>query len=124
MDDSTVLLIKDTEPSKEHIEITNHNYYQQLDMNNILRTKSNKTIASRITAYSRVRMHEFKDICGDVYYSDTDSIITVNKLSDKYINNDLGFMKDECNDLLINEGLFISPKLYGLKLSSGEEIIN
>jgi hypothetical protein len=45
-------------------------------------------------------------------------------LSDKYINNDLGFMKDECNDLLINEGLFISSKLYGLRLSSDEEIIN
>jgi len=28
MDDSTILLIKDTEPSKEHIEVTNHNYYQ------------------------------------------------------------------------------------------------
>lgn len=93
-------------------------------MNNILWTKLNKTIASEITIYSRVRIHKFKDICGDVYYSDTGSIITINKLSDKYINNDLGFMKDECNDLLINEGLFISSKLYGLRLSSGEEIIN
>jgi hypothetical protein len=93
-------------------------------MNNILRTKSNKVITSEITAYLRVQIHEFKDIRGDVYYSNIDSIITGNKLLDKYINNDLGFMKDECNDLLINEVLFILPKLYGLRLSSGEEIIN
>lgn len=91
-------------------------------MNNILRTKLNKAIASEIMIYSRVRIHEFKDIW-DVYYSDTDSIITGNKLSDKYINNDLGFMKDEYNGLLINEGLFISSKLYGLRLSSDKEII-
>jgi hypothetical protein len=93
-------------------------------MNNILRTKSNKAIASEIMAYSKVRIYEFKDIYRDVYYSNTDSIITGNKLPNKYINNDLGFMKDECNDLLINKGLFISSKLYGLRLSSDEEIIN
>jgi hypothetical protein len=32
-------------------------------------------------------------------------------------------MKDEYNRLLINEGLFISSKLYGLRLSSDKEII-
>jgi hypothetical protein len=32
-------------------------------------------------------------------------------------------MKDEYNGLLINERLFISSKLYGLRLSSDKEII-
>lgn len=72
----------------------------------------------------RVRIYEFKNIYEDVYYSSTDSIITGNKLSDKYINNDLEFMKDEYNNLLIYKGLYILSKLYRLRLSSNEEIIN
>ena len=44
---------------------------QMEDINNNLRTKSNRAIAAAITAYSRVRIHQFKDICGDVLYSDT-----------------------------------------------------
>lgn len=122
-DDATALLIRDTQPSKLHTDATGHEYYKKLDINKSPRTKSNRAIASATTGYARVRIHQFKDICGDVYYSDTDSIITGNKLSDNYINKDLGFMKDECEGLAITEAIFISPKLYGLRLSSGEEII-
>jgi hypothetical protein len=121
-DDKTALLIRDIEPSKEITEATKHNYYHYLDINNS-RTKSNRAIASAITGYSRIRIHQFKNICGDVFYSDTDSIITSNKIPEIYLNKDLGFMKDECKGISISEGVFISPKLYGLRLATGEEII-
>jgi len=59
-----------------------------------------------------------------MYYILTpDSIITSNKLPENYISKELGFMKDECKGVLITEGIFISPKLYGLRLATGEEII-
>lgn len=122
-DDETALLIRDVRASKDHCEATNNKYLDHLDINNTTRTKSNRAIAAAITAYSRIRIHQFKDICGDVYYSDTDSIVTGNKLDDKYVNNLLGMMKDEFKGVLITEGIFLSPKLYGLRLADGTEVI-
>ena len=112
-------LIRDVEPSKQLCEATNNKYTDFLTTMDKNRIKSNRAIASAITAYSRVRIHQFKVICGDVYYSDTDSIITGNTLSDQYINDELGMMKDECIGLNIDEGIFISSKFYGLKMSDG-----
>lgn len=122
-DDQTALLIRELQPSKELCETTGHKYSEYFDIHNTNRTKSNRAIAAAITGYSRIRIHQFKDICGDVYYSDTDSIVTGNILNDKYVNNELGMMKDEFNGQLISEGIFISPKLYGLRLDNGKEII-
>lgn len=121
-DDKTALLIRDVKASKDLCDATDQDYYKNLDINNRNRTKSNRAIASAITAYSRIRTHQFKDILGDVYYSDTDSVISGNKLSDKYLSDDLGMMKDEFKGKSIEKGIFISPKLYGLKVN-GKEII-
>jgi hypothetical protein len=122
-DDQTALLIREVQPSKELCETTGHKFTEHFDIHNKDRTKSNRAIAAAITGYSRIRIHQFKDICGDVYYSDTDSIITSNKLDEKYLNNELGMMKDEFKGQIISEGIFISPKLYGLRLDNGKEII-
>lgn len=122
-DNETALLIRDTQASKDLCENTNHNYYEHMGVNDKNRIKSNRGIAAAITAYSRVKIHQYKDLCGDVYYSDTDSIVSGNKLAGEYINNELGFMKDEYPEHRISEAVFISPKLYGLKLGDGSEII-
>lgn len=122
-DDKTGLLIRDVNPSKMLCESTTHKYIDHISGDGLNRTKSNRAIAAAITAYSRIKIHQFKDICGDVYYSDTDSIVTGRKLSDEYVNNELGFMKNEFPNNMISEGIFISPKLYALRLDNGEEII-
>lgn len=124
-DVNDVLLVRDSKPNKELCKLTGADYLSALksSMNDGANVKSNRAIAGAITAYSRIHIHKFKVICGDVYYSDTDSIITSNKLDDKYISDALGMMKDELNGKLISDGIFISPKLYGLKLDNGKEII-
>lgn len=122
-DNETALIIRESQPSKELCATTKHDYYDHLDTNSAARTKSNRAIAAAITAYSRVRIHEFKDICGDIYYSDTDSIVSGNQLPEKYVNDGLGFMKHEFKDESISEAIFISPKLYGLRFNSGKEVI-
>jgi hypothetical protein len=54
-------------------------------------------------------------------YSDTDSVTLEKPLDDKYISStELGKMKLE---LIIDEGIYISPKFYGLKSESGEIVI-
>jgi hypothetical protein len=53
-------------------------------------------------------------------YSDTDSI-TLEKPLDKYISStELGKFKLES---IITEGIYISPKFYGLNCENGETII-
>jgi hypothetical protein len=37
--------------------------------------------------------------------------------------DEIGLMKDESNGQIVEEGYFISPKVYGLKLSDGKAII-
>lgn len=73
--------------------------------------KSNVAIASAVTSYARIHMIPFK-INGDVYYTDTDSIITATKLDDSLLGKDIGFMKDELNGLLIEEAYFLGIKQY------------
>ena len=121
-DDQTALIIRDVKPSRELCEATGQKYTDYIDQTGE-RTKSNRAMAAAITAYSRIRIHEFKMICGDIYYSDTDSIVTGNKLPDEYINDGLGNMKEEYNEDRISEAIFISPKLYGLRFKSGKEIV-
>lgn len=54
-------------------------------------------------------------------YCDTDSITLEKPLDDKYISStELGKFKLES---IINEGIYISPKFYGLKWDNGETII-
>ena len=80
------------------------------------------SIASAVTAYGRIQIHKYKMLAGDsLCYSDTDSIFTESVLPNTYVNNDLGSMKLEYKDA--SKGIFISPKVYGLKFPNGDEIV-
>lgn len=87
-------------------------------------------IASFVTAYARVHMHQIKlailSVDGRIYYSDTDSIVTdltidqlKKELHDK-IGDKLGQLKLE---YLLEEAYFISNKTYILLTTNGKKII-
>jgi hypothetical protein len=71
-------------------------------------------ISSAITAYSRIYMHKIKNkYAKNLYYSDTDSLITDIQLEEQLISETkLGLLKLEHK---IISGLFIAPKLYSFK---------
>jgi DNA polymerase type B, organellar and viral len=94
--------------------------------NNATLVKSNVAIASAVTAYARCEMIKYKCTEGiNVYYSDTDSIVTDKPLP---TTTELGGLK---NEMLkhgvekISEAYFIGPKEYALKIinKKGEEKI-
>lgn len=73
-------------------------------------------ISSAVTSYSRIYMNKIKlyilNKGGNIYYTDTDSIVTDIKLDDSYVGKDLGQFKLEHE---IKEGYFISNKTYAIK---------
>lgn len=81
------------------------------------------TTAAAITSYARIYINKLKNWIllnqGEIYYSDTDSIVTNLKLPDNLVNNKLGGLKLEYK---IKESFFISSKTYYLELENGEEI--
>ena len=81
-------------------------------------------IASFVTSYARLELYKVMEKAmkkgGKIYYCDTDSVITDVKLpcSDK-----LGAIKDELIDQGgIKEGVFLLPKMYGIKTGTGDYI--
>jgi hypothetical protein len=84
-----------------------------------LHSKTAIQIASSTTSYARIVMHKYKMMCKNVYYSDTDSIFTDEKLPQELISNDIGKFKLVYQ---IKEGIFISLKTYWLSLNTGQEI--
>lgn len=100
--------------SELDMELTNYHYHD----NGHYLVKANVAIASAVTSYARIHMIPFK-VNGSVVYSDTDhchgndSIFTTNKLEDKFIGKELGYMKDELNGLIIKEAYFLGIKKYG-----------
>lgn len=80
-------------------------------------------IAARVTALARVRllkgMLKALELGGDVYYCDTDSIVTNVDLP---TSNALGDLKDEFPEQSGKlHGLFLGPKLYLLEADDGFE---
>jgi hypothetical protein len=71
--------------------------------------KANVAISSAVTAYARIHLITFK-ITGSCVYTDTDSVFISEKLDDKFIGSELGFMKDELPGLIIKEGYFLGIK--------------
>lgn len=64
-------------------------------------------ISSHITSMSRIKLfNAFREVENDVYYCDTDSLITSSKLR---TSKKLGALKQEDK---IKEAVFLSPKLY------------
>jgi len=80
-------------------------------------------ISSFVTSYARVELYEqiqiVENIGGIIYYCDTDSLICNVELptSDK-----LGDLKDECPEG-IEEGYYLAPKMYSLRLSNDKQFI-
>jgi hypothetical protein len=87
-------------------------------------------LASFVTSYARVYMHKMKLAIlkggGNIYYSDTDSIVTdltldqLKKELKNKIGNNIGQLKLEN---LLEEAYFISNKTYILLTKAGKEII-
>jgi hypothetical protein len=81
----------------------------------------NIAIASTITAGARVHMSTFKNSdTYKLYYSDTDSIVIDQPLSDEYVGGKLGQLKLEHT---ISKAVFLAPKVYGLVDTNGNETI-
>lgn len=76
-------------------------------------------IASAITAYARIYMHKLKmKYANNLYYSDTDSLITNIELDKDLISDtQIGLLKQEHK---IRKAIFIAPKLYFMELENGE----
>ena len=75
-------------------------------------TKMNVSVgvASAITSYARIHMQQYlqnKDY--NVYYTDTDSIVTDRPIDSTHIGKALGQMKLEYQ---ISKGIFLAPKVY------------
>jgi hypothetical protein len=83
--------------------------------------KISTPIAMFVTAYSRIHMNRLKFKYQDnIYYTDTDSIILDVELPESLISNKLGDLKMEYK---IKKGIFLAPKVYGLLLEDGTEVV-
>uniref|UniRef100_UPI0031F33F7F hypothetical protein n=1 Tax=Russula emetica TaxID=152958 RepID=UPI0031F33F7F len=95
---------------------------QQTELYGTLETHNvSINIASAITAYARIHMSQFKNNPNfRLYYSDTDSIYIDRPLPDYLVNSKvLGKMKLE---YILDEAIFLAPKVYYLKTNEGEII--
>lgn len=115
------------EPFIDYFDWGSVGLYQFDKVNNCSNSKASMnvsiSIASAVTAYARICIHKFKLIAGEhLYYTDTDSIFTTKMLPSRYVGNNLGQMKLEYKGVIVN-GVFLAPKLYGLVLSDGSEVV-
>lgn len=79
------------------------------------------SIASAITAYSRVFMSKFKNSDKfKLFYSDTDSIFVDKDLPKDLIGNEIGQFKLE---YIFKEAVFLGPKIYGGLIDNPEGFI-
>lgn len=78
-------------------------------------------IASAITSWARITMHKYKTLENTkIYYSDTDSIFTDQKISDHLVSDtDLGKLKLVGK---ITEAIFVAPKLYYVRYEHGNTV--
>lgn len=81
----------------------------------------NIAIASTVTSNARVHMSIFKNNTEfNLYYTDTDSAIVDRPLPDNMVGSQLGQVKLEH---VISKAVFLAPKVYGLVVEDGTEII-
>lgn len=74
-------------------------------------------ISCAIAAYARLSINPFKNMNSNkLYYSDTDSLVLENKLSENIVGKELGQWKLEA---IIKKGIFIRPKLYSYYTEDG-----
>ena len=99
--------------------LANYSYNEEEDMFHGLDV--NIAIASAITAGARMWMSTIKNNPNfNLYYSDTDSAVTDRPLPSFMVGSALGQFKLEH---VIERGVFLAPKVYGLITDQGEEII-
>lgn len=125
---NSYLVNYDTKLSKEILENLNLNIAKLVDKNKDIETNDTHSFlsistASAITAYARIYINEIKlkirNLGGEIYYSDTDSIVTNIKLPNDIVGNELGKFKLEYR---IKRAIFISSKIYLLELENGSYI--
>lgn len=108
--DVTLISTTTYKNSKENQNISDHD-----------KLEISTPIALFTTAYARILMSEYKMKYQDnLYYSDTDSLVLDCKLPDKEVGTGLGKFKLEYT---IDEGVFITPKVYALNLVDGTQIL-
>jgi hypothetical protein len=95
----------------DYIKVVNKEGEGELSFNNL--SDVSVAIAAAVTSYARIYMHEIKlqilNSGGNIYYMDTDSIITDKPLAENLVGDKLGQFKLEHH---IKEGYFISNKTY------------
>lgn len=79
-------------------------------------------IAAYITALARFTHFQLMEKIGfeNIYYCDTDSIVTSKKLSKDFITNEIGKLKLESK---IKEGVFLLPKTYAYIDDNNKEVV-
>jgi len=83
----------------------------------------NISIASVVTAYTRIHMSQFKNnpLFPNLYYTDTDSVYFDGPLPDHFISpTELGALKLEG---IYDQGIFLAPKVYALAGGEIKELL-
>lgn len=100
----------------DYVEILNHNSSADLEKTNSFEDVA-VSISAAVTAYARIYMSSIKlDILkkgGEIFYTDTDSIVTNIDLPKELVGNQLGQFKLE---YIVKQAYFISAKTYCLVL--------
>jgi DNA polymerase type B, organellar and viral len=113
----------------QEIENNSHESYKKVSFDKKSRGKSkyeqllniSTHISMFITAYARMHMNKLKiQYKNNLYYTDTDSIVLDVELPNNIISNKLGDFKMEYK---IQKGIFLAPKVYGLLLEDGSEVV-
>lgn len=124
--DLVILLLKNRRNTEALKNLKGRYFPSENSKDKLTIVKSNVAIASAVTAYARCEMIKYKYSEGvNVYYSDTDSIVTDKTLP---TDNELGGLKNEMlkhGVETISEAYFIGPKEYALKVfnKKNEEIV-
>jgi dsRNA-specific ribonuclease len=112
LDNDTFLINYETKPDKGLCLASGSNYMQLLieESKNVHKSNISIIVSIAITAYARMYMNELKHFYDyEIYYSDTDSIVTNKPLPDNLVGKEIGKLKLEHE---FYRGLFIAPKLY------------
>ena len=108
-------LLLETRPKKviNATYIDDNKYYVELKKSLKYQKQSSVQISAAITSYARVHLYELfiylKELNINIYYTDTDSIVTDYKIPNKLCGKELGKFK-LVN--LIEEGFFLNQKIY------------
>jgi hypothetical protein len=125
LDEGSYLVNYDSKLSLENVRNFNLDISKFFNKNKDMETNKTQNFvsvstASAITSYARIYINQIKMLIlklgGNVYYSDTDSIVTDIKLPKEYVGDEIGKFKLE---YFIKRAIFITSKTYILELNDG-----